>query len=138
MPTDSVFIDTAALLAIANADDALHESTVTVYGELSRARTPLVTTQWVLAEFLNGASRPLLRVPAVSLVRALLSSKRVSVLAATTGSWDDGLALFATRPDKEWSFIDCISIHVCKEAGIQRVLTRDRHFAQAGFIALLG
>jgi predicted nucleic acid-binding protein len=55
---EPVLIDTAALLALVNADDSLHQRASTAYRDLTIARSPLVLTEWVLAEFLNGASRP--------------------------------------------------------------------------------
>lgn len=35
--------------------------------------------------------------------------------------------------DKDFSFTDCTSFVVMKELRIQRALTTDRHFSQAGF-----
>jgi predicted nucleic acid-binding protein len=64
---DRVLIDTTALLALINRDDALHERTQLAYRELTVARSLLVVTEWVLAEFLNGASAPPLRKPAIEL-----------------------------------------------------------------------
>jgi predicted nucleic acid-binding protein len=36
-----------------------------------------------------------------------------------------------------WTLTDCISFVVMKEEGIAEALTGDRHFEQAGFVALL-
>ncbi len=47
-----------------------------------------------------------------------------------------GLNLYGDRPDKEWSLTDCISFAVMSEQHIVEALTRDRHFKQAGFVAL--
>ena len=41
------------------------------------------------------------------------------------------------NPDKEWPLTDCVSFVVMKERGITEALTGDRHFEQAGFVALL-
>ena len=48
-----------------------------------------------------------------------------------------GVALFAQRPDKEWSLTDCISFVVMREHGLSDALTADHHFEQAGFVPLL-
>jgi hypothetical protein len=48
-----------------------------------------------------------------------------------------GVQLYAQRPDKEWSLTDCISFVVMTQEGIFDALTGDRHFEQAGFVALL-
>ena len=39
--------------------------------------------------------------------------------------------------DKEWSLTDCASFALMKERGIAEALAHDRHFEQAGFVALL-
>jgi predicted nucleic acid-binding protein len=47
---------------------------------------------------------------------------------------------FTGRPrtsDKPSSLTDCISFVVTREIGMNEALTGDRHFEQAGFIALL-
>jgi predicted nucleic acid-binding protein len=48
-----------------------------------------------------------------------------------------GILMHRNRPDKEWSLTDCISFHLMQERGIQRALTYDLHFAQAGFQPLM-
>ena len=48
-----------------------------------------------------------------------------------------GVALYAERPDKDWSLTDCISFVVMRKMDITEALTGDRHFEQAGFTALL-
>jgi hypothetical protein len=50
---------------------------------------------------------------------------------------DRGLALYAARPDKEWSLTDCVSFLVMQDHGVTEALTADHHFEQAGFVALL-
>jgi predicted nucleic acid-binding protein len=42
----------------------------------------------------------------------------------------------ARRADKDWSLTDCISFVAMQEAGVQKALTSDQHFAQAGFVVL--
>jgi predicted nucleic acid-binding protein len=49
----------------------------------------------------------------------------------------EGWRLFCERPDKEWSWTDCISFAVMKEREITNALTSDQHFEQAGFTALI-
>jgi uncharacterized protein len=137
VPGDQVFVDTVALLALINADDELHRRTVEVYNELSRDRAPLLTTEWVLAEFLNGASSLPMRAGALALHAALRASSRVTIVEVSHDSWERGLALYAARSDKEWSFVDCASMAECEPRQIRRVLTRDHHFKQAGLETLL-
>lgn len=58
------------------------------------------------------------------------------VVEADSVLFHRGLRLYAERPDKGWSLTDCISFVVMEENGVREALTGDRHFAQAGFVAL--
>jgi predicted nucleic acid-binding protein len=52
--------------------------------------------------------------------------------------WTDaGWQLYHDRADKDWGVIDCISFTIMQERNIVEALTGDRHFQQAGFVALL-
>jgi len=51
--------------------------------------------------------------------------------------FQQGLTLYKRRPDKDWSFTDCISFAVMQAEGLTEALTADHHFEQAGFTALL-
>lgn len=137
MPTDPVFLDTVALVALANSRDGLHERAVSVQRELSSSRTRLATTDWVLAEFLNTMAPALWRSAAAEAVRRLRRSSRVQVIEANRSQWDDAFELYTSRQDKEWSLVDCASILLCERMSIARVFTSDHHFAQAGLTVLL-
>lgn len=71
------------------------------------------------------------------LVDNLKSNPLCLIVPASQLLFDQGLALYADRPDKEWSLTDCISFVVMREQGLSEALTGDRHFEQAGFRALL-
>ena len=45
--------------------------------------------------------------------------------------------LYRHRKDKDWSLTDCISFAAMTDEGLTEALTADRHFEQAGFVALL-
>jgi predicted nucleic acid-binding protein len=66
-------------------------------------------------------------------VRRLLTSPEVTVISQTRALFMDGLTLFESRLDKEYSLTDCISMHVMRREGLTEVLTNDRHFTQEGF-----
>jgi predicted nucleic acid-binding protein len=53
------------------------------------------------------------------------------------GLYEEGMKLYASRPDKEWSLTDCISFIIMQREKITGALTGDHHFEQAGFVALL-
>jgi len=57
MAQPPVFLDTVALLALANRDDALHSRACDVHDNLARSRQALITSDWVPTEFLGAAAR---------------------------------------------------------------------------------
>ncbi len=77
---------------------------------------------------------------ALEAVESILAERRAGSLILL--SVDEELllrswALLKSRPDKHWSLTDCISFVVMQDRGITTAFTADRHFAQAGFRALL-
>ncbi len=67
----------------------------------------------------------------------LREDANTSIVTASSERIQDGLSLYAERPDKGWSLTDCISISVMQERGLTEALTTDHHFEQAGFKTLL-
>lgn len=130
----TVFADTFYFLALLDSREAFHSKAI----EFSRdAEISLVTTEWVLAEFGNAYSDPRDREDFVELYRVLKIHPRVKIVPADPQLFQQGVAFFAARPDKQWSLVDCISFVVMQRENLTAALTGDRHFEQAGFTALL-
>jgi uncharacterized protein len=129
-----VFADTAYFVAFCGPRDAFHAQAIAASANLLGR---IITTEYVLIETGGMLCRPEDRPAFVNLVRDLQSDPFVMIVPASTALFQDGFELFATRPDKEWSLVDCISIVVMKQHRLKEALTTDRHFVQAGFRALL-
>jgi predicted nucleic acid-binding protein len=128
------FVDAHYLLALVNSDDEHHVAAVKwTEGKSGR----LLTTSWVLVEFADALSAPAWRLHAVNFLRVFQARPTVEVVAPTQQQFERALELYEQRPDKHWSLTDCISFRVMEERGILEALTNDRHFEQAGFLALL-
>jgi uncharacterized protein len=132
-----VFADAAYWIALFNPQDALHHQAVAAAQDYSEGQ--VFTSEMVLVEFLNGFSRhsPRLRAAAARAVRALRSSPQMTVITQTGDQFERALTRFELRADKTWSLTDCASFLIMEAEGIEAALTRDRHFVQAGFRALL-
>jgi predicted nucleic acid-binding protein len=129
-----VFADTFYFLALLDAREERH----TQAAEASRdPEIRLVTTEWVLAEFGDAYCHPQDRLDFVTFYQALRNHPRVKIVPADTNHFRRGVDLFEQRPDKEWSLTDCLSFVVMGDEGITEALTGDKHFEQAGFVALL-
>jgi len=70
-------------------------------------------------------------------VQDILGDDRIDVVPSSHRVFVDGLQLYEARSDKNYSMVDCMSMHVMRERDLQDVLTHDQHFEQEGFNALL-
>ncbi len=71
------------------------------------------------------------------LLEALQADPACTIVPPTQTLFDQGVELYAERPDNGWSLTDCISFVVMRKHGITQGPTGDHHFEQAGFTALL-
>lgn len=69
-------------------------------------------------------------------MKEIKETSDIVVIPPSIESFEQGLALCAARPDKDWPLTDCISFAAMREHGITEDLTGDRHYEQAGFTAL--
>ena len=129
-----VFGDTSFYVSFLNPADALHEAAV-----MWSRQAPLhvVVTEFVIVELGNFLAKGPQRGLLPGLVQYLRNNPHTTVLPLTTPLLDAGLDLYARRPDKTWSLVDCISFVVMKDQGLTEALTADHHFEQAGFTILL-
>src|SRR5262249_3961147 len=129
-----VFADTFYFLALVNPNDQSHARAVAMALAIQEK---LVTTAWVLTKFADAMSAPVNRAVFTATLADLRSDPQVEIIPPDAALFELGLELYDGRPDKEWSLTDCISFVAMQKAGLKQALTGDRHFEQAGFIALL-
>ena len=132
-----VFADACYWIALIYPYDSLHARAHDLRDAV-RNRT-IVTTDGVLIELLNYFSEygQHWRSVAVQAVYAIQSDHDVEVVPQTEGLFAAALELYAGRPDKEYSFIDCASMCVMRSYRIGDALTNDHHFTQEGLVALM-
>ena len=132
-----VFADTLYWVASITPGDPWHAPTVQAVAALGPMH--LVTTEEVLVEFLSAyAGRgAYLRREALQTVRAILRNVHVTVRPQTHQSFMTGLDFYASRADKAYSVVDCISMHTMRQMSITEVLTNDHHFTQEGLTILI-
>jgi uncharacterized protein len=131
----AVFADTFYWIALTNPGDSYAQD-VSRFDDLLSGGS-IYTTEEVLAEVLTFfAGDSWLRSRAVETMREILADPAVHLIPQSHESFLSGFELYASRPDKSYSFVDCISMQTMLKAGITDVLTKDRHFEQEGFRAL--
>jgi len=131
---NAVFADTSFFVAGINRRDC-HHATARKFSYEYKGQ--IVTSQWVLLEVANFFAASRRRLTAFMFVEAFIADPKVECIAATSEDFANGWLLYSSRPDKEWSLTDCISMSVMRERGIIDVLSSDHHFDQAGFRILL-
>jgi len=129
-----IFVDTSFLVALALPRHSLHARALRWAGSIQER---LVTTDFVVCEFINALSDPDERPKAHRTLEWLRRQVDVAILEASRTWVESGLKLHAERSDKEWSLTDCISFDVMEASSLSQALTNDHHFEQAGFEALL-
>lgn len=136
-----VFLDTSGLIAMATRTDRHH---VEAAGELSRLKVAgarFVTHDGIRIELLDTLSAPRARAGAAELVHHLSlwsSAGEIEIHALDCALIDRAIELFKQRPDKAWGLTDCLSFVLMTDLGILEAFTSDHHFAQAGFVRLIG
>lgn len=130
----ATFVDTSYLIALVRTGDAHHARAM---AWLAAVRGDLLTSEYVLLEFVDAVCPPLVRQRAAAAVRALRDDDQTRIVPGSTALLNEGLDFFARHADKRWSLTDCTSFVVMRRDGITDALTSDHDFEQAGFRALL-
>ncbi len=128
------FADAYYFIARINHEDQYHDRVI----EFSKTmRANIVTTDWVLMEVADALAASEVRDQARDYFLYLRSLQHCDVLEASRDLFDRALNFFHRHTDKDWSLTDCTSFIVMRDQGIKEALTGDKHFEQAGFVALL-
>ncbi len=133
----SVFADSDYWVALLHSREELHQTATRVSAGLHPIR--IVTSEMVLAEVLNvlGSRGESIRAKAADSIAQLRQAPNVTVVPQTSSQFLEALAFYQGHRDKDWSLTDCASFLSMRDSGLTEALTRDHHFEQAGFKALL-
>ncbi|MGF1520756.1 MAG: type II toxin-antitoxin system VapC family toxin [Leptolyngbyaceae cyanobacterium] len=133
----TVFADTGYWIALLDPKDTLHPKAV----ELSIALAPalIFTSEMVFTEVLNHFAKrgSFLRIATVALIQKAESNPGIEIVPYTPDLFQQALSLYKQRPDQAWGLTDCTSFCVMQQRNILEALAYDKHFEQAGFVALL-
>ena len=132
----AVFVDTWFFIAHLHKYDSNHETALRLARKYRE--TLFVTHDGVLTEvlsFFSGRGQ-YWRTSAAGLVRDAMRSRQYQVTPLSRELFENALALHEQRADKEYSLVDCTSMHLMQRHDITEVLTNDHHFRQEGFTVL--
>jgi uncharacterized protein len=134
---EEVFVDTVAWIALLDEADSLHKKAHQVLSELETKKCNLVTTEFVLLELGDGFSAVGKREQALNFIEELRKLNILRIIPVSQELLGKGWELYSKRADKTWQVTDCVSFVVMQEENITTAFTADKHFVQAGFVALL-
>ena len=131
------FADTSFWMALSRKRDQSNRHAVAWNQFVIRTRSSIVTTEAVL---LGVAERPLRREHSRRCSGGLPPrpcGRRIEVVPFQPELIDSAVQLYRTRPDKNWSLTDCLSIVVMERRHLTDALTTDGHLEQAGLKVML-
>ncbi|MBD2179450.1 type II toxin-antitoxin system VapC family toxin [Pseudanabaena sp. FACHB-1998] len=133
----TVFADTGYWIALLDPQDTLHSKAINL--SITFIQVQIVTSEMVLTEILNHFSKRgnFLRYAAANLIESLQENPAITIIPQTDSIFQQALILYKQRPDQAWSHTDCSSFCIMQQQNILEALAYDKHFEQAGFIALL-
>lgn len=132
------FVDTSGFYALLLRADRWHDRAAAIMARAAAEHGRFVTTDYVLDEsatLLKARGHGHLLEP---FFRSVETSAALHVEWTTPARFGEARAFCLRHADKAWSFTDCLSFAVMRAQGLERALTSDVHFAQAGFRVLLG
>lgn len=124
----AAFVDSSAIVALVDQDDAAHAAAVGAYEELSGSGYRLFTTDHVVVEtydlLLNGVG------PVVA--AAWLRTHRLPIYATDESDLTAAQRILAERPDgSPISFVDALSLAVMERLGVADAFAVDPAFLAA-------
>ena len=132
-----LFADSGYWIAMLNPGDQWHQAAMQIMRRIGTRR--IVTSELVIAEFLNGMARlgRESRRRSADTASRFYANDNLTVVTLQDVSLAAAIQRYASRLDQRWSLVDCHSFLIMEERGITDALAYDRDFEQAGFRALL-
>lgn len=126
--------DAGFFIAVLNRRDLFHAWAADFFRQ---TRDRILVPAPVLLEVGNCFGESGFRSQVIAFLQRLGEDSRFEVVPLDSELLQEGMQLYADRPDKEWGLTDCISFVVMRREGIKQAVTTDHHFAQAGFTILM-
>lgn len=131
---EAILVDTSAWFALLNKRDASHETLSRFFEKEKHYR--YITTNYIIDETITLVRTKLGHNVALEAARLFQRGELARVIQVTEEIQGRAFQLFEKYSDKGFSFTDCTSFAVMELFAIQKALSLDRDFRQAGFIAM--
>ncbi len=134
-----IFVDTGALIALADRKDQYHSEAVKIYTRLKLRKEHLLLTDYVIDETVTRLRYDLNHLVASKFLDFIERVEKTGVMTIETinkALFQKAKSIFRKYDDSVLSFTDCASFAVCKKHKISEAFAFDRHFTMMG-ISLL-
>ena len=129
----ALFIDSGALVAVANAGDQFEATAEKAWAKIAATMRPLISSDYVLDEVATAICRAQSPAFAARWVRQQLSSDLIQWIQPTLEDLHHTSEWLEKFSDQGINFTDAVSFVLMRRKGIKEAFTFDRHFAFAGF-----
>ena len=130
------FVDTSALLAVMDKDDAAHAEAKQAWRQLTALRATLITTGYVVLETVAIVQHRI----GVAAVRSfnddIFPILTIDWISSEQHARGMGALLAADR--RNLSLVDCVSFDTMRKHGLRNAFAFDKHFDEQGFTTRLG
>ena len=137
MAKREVFTDTSGLYALVDKNDASHATARDAVAAILRSSSRLVVTDYVIDESVTLAKARGGALVADRVLALIERSQGIRIEWIGPDRFAATRAFFRKHADHAYSFTDCSSFVVMHELRLNRALTTDRHFEEAGMEVLL-
>jgi predicted nucleic acid-binding protein len=123
-----VLVDTSAIYALIDRDDANHAAARTGLTRMRKRRDEPILTNFIVAE----THALLLARQGSDMARRWLSTQAWAIERVTPEDEEAAREIILTHADKRYSYTDATSFAVIKRLRMRGALAFDRHFVQFG------
>lgn len=128
------FVDASFWIALELVDDQNHDLADSYWASFDLSATYFVTTTYVLDEVVTFLNSRNAHPNAVSIGESLLLSPQIDLIHVDEDLFFEGWHLFRKYDDKKFSLTDCISFVTMVDRKLEKAITFDVDFKQAGFL----
>lgn len=134
---NEIFVDSSGFFAMLASDDDRHAAAAKIISAAQKRKRGFITTDYVLDETATLLKARRKNQLVLQLFDRLDKSQACRIEWTDSDRFHDVRDFFLKHSDQEWSFTDCLSFRVMSDLRLRGALTKDGHFEQAGFVALL-
>lgn len=132
-----VLVDTSGFYAMLVSRDDAHLEVTKLMRKARRLKWTFVCTDYVLDETATLLKARGLKHLLSGFFDSVLHSQVCRIERTDSERFLATTEFFLKHTDQGWSFTDCLSFLVMRELKVKASLTKDAHFREAGFEALL-